>query len=173
MIYLDYAADTPASDVVLETFMQVQKTFIANPNAAHRLGYEAKEKLQQITVHIADLLQVKPEEIIYTSGATESNNLAIKGALGEYKRYGKHVITTMLEHSSVTGPISAMQEAGYEVDYVRVMPNGKVDLEHLQELLRDDTILVSTVYVDSECGTIQPIKEIADLVHQKSIVYIM
>ena len=167
MIYLDYAADTPVSDEVLDVFVKMQKAYIANPNAAHGLGQAAKEKLQEITEHTAKMLNVLPEEIIYTSGATESNNLAVKNVLKEYKRYGKHVITTMLEHSSVTGPFSAMQEEGFEVEYVNVKADGTVDLEHLKELLREDTIIVSTVYVESECGSIQPIHEIAQLVHEK------
>lgn len=166
MIYLDYAADTPASEEVLEAFVTATRAFVANPNAAHALGYAAKEHIEQQTAHIAQLLGVQPEEIIYTSGATEANNLAIKGILEEYKRYGKHVITTLMEHSSVTGPFSYMQALGYEVDYVRVLSDGTVDLEHLKELLRPDTIFVSTAYVDSECGVVQPVGQIADLVHQ-------
>lgn len=167
MIYLDYAADTPVDDEVLSVFCSIQKDFMANPNASHRLGIEAKEKLNEITTRISQCLGVKNEEIIYTSGATESNNLGIKGALNEYKRYGKHVITTILEHSSVTGPFSAMETLGFEVDYVNIQPDGTVDIEHLKELIREDTILVSTAYVDSECGIIQPVKEIANIVHQK------
>jgi len=166
MIYLDYAADTPTSKEVLDTFVAMQASYIANPNAAHKLGQHAKEKLQEVTTHIAMQLGVKTEEIIYTSGATESNNLAIKGILQEYKRFGKHVITTVLEHSSVTGPFSAMQEAGFEVDYVNVKPDGRVDLQHLRELLREDTILVSTAYVESECGSIQEVDEIAQIIHE-------
>ena len=166
MIYLDYAADTPASEEALEAFVTATRAFMANPNAAHALGYAAKEHIHQQTAHIAQLLGVQPEEIIYTSGATEANNLAIKGVLEEYKRYGKHVITTFMEHSSVTGPFSYMQALGYEVDYVRVLSDGTVDLQHLKELLRPDTILVSTAYVDSECGVVQPVSQIADLVHQ-------
>lgn len=167
MVYLDYAADTPVSDEVLETFTAVSKAFVANPNATHALGRAAKEKLEEILCETAQLLGVATQELIFTSGATESNNLAIKGVVEAYKRYGKHIITTSLEHSSVTGPISMMQEAGFEVDYVNVLPDGRVDLDHLKELLRKDTILVSTVYVDSECGTVQPIQEIAALVHEQ------
>ena len=139
MIYLDYAADTPASKAVLDRFMTMQSSYIANPNAAHQLGHMAKKKLEEVTAHIAQMLGVRPEEVIYTSGATESNNLAIKGVLQEYKRYGKHVITTMLEHSSVTGPFSFMQEAGFEVDYVSVKPNGEVDQKKVK--LRDSLII--------------------------------
>lgn len=167
MIYLDYAADSPVSEEALAAFYEAEKSYIANPNAAHALGLRAKGKLEAITKHISELLEVEENEIIYTSGATEANNLAIKGILGQYKRYGKHIITTELEHASVTGPFSAMAEEGFEVDYVKVNADGTVDLEHLKSLLREDTILVSTVYIDSECGIIQPIEAISHLVHQQ------
>lgn len=164
MIYLDYAADTPACHEVLEAFTQASHTYFANPNANHTLGKKAKLCLEENTNEIATMFKVKPEEIIYTSGATESNNLAIKGIAEHYGRKGKHLITTYLEHSSVTGPMSYLQEKGYEIDFVDILPNGEVDLEHLQELLRPDTILVSIAYVDSELGVLQNINEIGKLI---------
>lgn len=164
MIYLDYAADTPACHEVLEAFTKASHTYFANPNANHTLGKKAKLCLEENTNEIAAMFKVKPEEIIYTSGATESNNLAIKGIAEHYGRKGKHLITTYLEHSSVTGPMSYLQEKGYEIDFVDILPNGEVDLEHLQELLRPDTILVSIAYVDSELGILQNINEIGKLI---------
>lgn len=164
MIYLDYAANTPVDKDVLETFYEVSFNYIGNPNSPHQLGLMAKERLDQSTRQIANLLGVKEHEVIYTSGASESNNMAIKGIAGSYKRYGKHIITTFLEHASVTGPFTALQNEGYDVDFVNITENGQVDLEHLKELLRDDTILVSICYVDSEVGTIQPIDKIYELV---------
>lgn len=163
MIYLDYAADTPADEAVLQTFHNLSKDYIANPNAGHSLGRKAKARIEEATGHIASLLNVKANEIIYTSGATESNNLAIKGIASTRRRRGKHMITTYLEHSSVTGPMQALQQEGYEVDFVDILPNGYVDLEHLNELLREDTILVSICYVDSELGVEQNIEEIAEI----------
>lgn len=163
MIYLDYAAHTPVDDEVLQTFYDVSRDYIANPNSPHKLGREAAAKMEESTKHIADLLGVKENEIIYTSGATESNNLAIKGIASAYKRYGKHIITTYLEHSSVTGAVTALQNHGYEVDFLEVLENGLVDLEHLKELLREDTILVSICYVDSEIGLKQPIEAIGEI----------
>ena len=163
MIYFDYAANTPVCEEVLQTFCTVSRDYIANPNSPHPLGLAAKERLNQATEQIAGILHVKEDEIIYTSGASESNNLAIKGAAGQYKAYGKHIITTWLEHSSVNGAMAALQNQGYEIDYVDIDENGLVDLEHLKELLRDDTVLVSVCYVDSEIGIRQQIGRIAQI----------
>lgn len=163
MIYLDYAADTPVRKEVLEAFVEASTNYFANPNANHALGRAAKDFIQETTEVIAQLLHIKPEELIYTSGATEANNLAIKGVAEQYGRKGKHIITSYLEHSSITGPLSYLQEKGFEVDFVRIMPNGKIDLAHLKELLREDTILVSIAYVDSELGVIQDIPAIGAL----------
>lgn len=163
MIYLDYAANTPVNEEVLQTFCEVSRDYVANPNSHHRLGQSAKQCLDESTRQIAELLHVKENEIVYTSGASESNNLAIKGAAFEYKKYGKHIITTYLEHSSVNGAAAALRDMGYEVDYVDVMESGLIDLQHLKELLREDTILVSVCWVDSEIGIRQDIGRIADL----------
>lgn len=163
MIYLDYAADTPVNDEVLNTFVRASRTYFANPNGNHDLGKAAKAYVEEATKEMANMLHVKPEEIIYTSGATESNNLAIKGIAEQYGRKGKHMITTYLEHSSVTGPISYLQEKGFEIDFVDLLPDGQIDLDHLKELLRSDTILVSIAYVDSELGILQNIEGISKL----------
>lgn len=160
MIYLDYAADTPVRAEVLEAFMRASETYFANPNANHKLGYVAKKRIEEATQKISSLLGIKPQELIYTSGATEANNLAIKGIAMQYGRKGKHIITSYLEHSSITGPLSYLQEQGYEVEYVRLLPNGRIDLEHLEELLRPDTLMVSFAAVDSEIGIIQDLKAI-------------
>jgi cysteine desulfurase len=167
MIYLDYAANTPVDKEVLDTFYEVSANYIGNPNSPHKAGEMAKERMMQSTAKIASLLGAKETEVIYTSGASESNNMAIKGLVQKYKRYGKHIITTYLEHASVTGPVTALQNDGFEVDYVNIKENGQIDLEHLTEIIRDDTILVSVCFVDSEIGTIQPIEEISKIVKSK------
>jgi len=161
MIYLDYAANTPADEQVINTFSQVSRDFIANPNSSHKLGLSAAKRLKESTSKIAKLLYVSENEIIYTSGASESNNLAIKGIAGQYKKYGKHIITTYLEHSSVNGAVEYLKNNGYEVNYVDIDNNGLVDLQNLKSLIRNDTILVSICYVDGEVGIIQKINEIA------------
>lgn len=163
MIYLDYAAETPVNREVLQTFCSISEAYIANPNSTHRLGKDARARLDLATDRIAELLKVKESEIIYTSGASESNNLAIKGIAKAYKKHGRHIISTYLEHSSVTGAITALQNDGFEVDYINILESGLVDLQHLKDLLREDTILVSIGYVDSEIGIKQPISQIKDL----------
>lgn len=166
MIYLDYAANTPTDEAVLQAFCDAVRSFPGNPNSPHPLGLAAKERLYQATKDIASLLNVREGEIIYTSGASESNNLAIKGAAQQYKKYGKHIITTFLEHSSVNGPIGYLQSQGFEVDYVNIAESGLVDTEHLKKLLRDDTILVSVCAVDSELGILQDTQAIARITAQ-------
>lgn len=168
MIYLDYAADTPVSDRVLEAFCNASKKHMANPNSSHPLGAKERLWLDDATKRIADRLKVSPNEIVYTSGASESNNLAIKGIAGQYKKYGKHIIATMLEHASVLGPLEQLRAQGFEVDYVRLTKDGRVDLEHLAALLRDDTILVTISLVDSEIGIVQETTPIAALVNARA-----
>ncbi len=163
MIYLDYSANTPVSEDVLRCFCETEREFFGNPNSTHDAGKAAKERMDEITVSIAGLMGAAPEEIIYTSCASESNNTALKGIAALARSRGMHIISTALEHSSVGGCLTALQEQGFEVDLVDIDRNGKIDLEHLRELLRRDTILVSVCLVDSELGTIQPVSEIAEI----------
>lgn len=163
MIYLDYAANAPVDDEVLDVFYKINKKYFANPNATHKLGKEAKDIIDKSTENIAKIFNVLPEEIIYTSGASESNNLAIKGICERYKSKGKHIITTPLEHNSITAPLSVMQKDGFEVDVVPVTKDGLVNVEELKNMIREDTILVSVIAVDSEIGLKQPIEEIGKI----------
>jgi len=160
MIYLDYCATTPVNKEVLDTFCKVCKDYPGNTNSMHKLGVDAKELMNHATEQIASLLHVKATEIIYTSGASESNNTALKGIALRYKNRGKHIITTQLEHSSIFGPLNFLQEQGFEVDFVKIKKDGSVDLEHLKSLMKDTTILVSICAVDSEIGLRQPVEEI-------------
>lgn len=164
MIYLDYSATTPTNDSVLDTFVKCSKEFIGNPNSLHVLGVKSKNMIDKATSQIANLLNVKESEIIYTSGASESNNLAIKGICEKYKNRGKHIITTPLEHSSIYGTIDYLKENGYKIDYVKIDSNGLVDLDNLKELMTDETLLVSICLVNSEIGILQNIDEIAKIV---------
>ena len=166
MIYLDYAANTPVEKEVIDAFYQTTVKYFANPNSVHKLGLEAKELLDLSTNNISKRLNVLPEEIIYTSGSSESNNLAIKGVCERYKNKGKHIIISSLEHNSVIASTTNMQELGFEIDLLPVTKNGIVDLGELKKLIRNDTILVSVCAVDSELGIIQPISEIKDIVKQ-------
>ncbi len=160
-IYLDYAAHTPADDRVLSAFIAAAQSFTANANSPHPPGQAAKARFREAAERIAALLHVKPDDIIFTSGASESNNLALKGAAENNKRYGKHIITTPLEHSSVNGPLAYLQQQGFEIDCCELNCDGTVDIDHLSSLLRRDTILVSVCWVDSELGIVQPIKDIS------------
>lgn len=166
MIYLDYSATTPVDNEVIETYSKVCRDFIGNPNSLHRLGVEAKKLIDASTEQIANILGVSCGSIIYTSGASEANNLAIKGVCLKYQNRGKHIITTELEHSSVIAPFNYLQNLGFEVDFVKLDEYGVVDLDDLKRLIRDDTILVSISSVNSEVGVIQPINEIGELIKQ-------
>ena len=158
MIYLDYSATTNTNDEVLDYFVEITKNYPANPNSNHKLGVSTKKIIDDTTEKISKLLEVKPNEIIYTSGSSESNNLAIKGTV--LKNNGKHIITTSFEHSSVISPINYLQRNGYEVDIVKTDEYGRVDINNLKELIREDTVLVSITAVNSEIGIIEPIEEI-------------
>lgn len=163
MIYLDYAANTPVREEVLAAFNETSRNYPANPNSSHSLGLAAKKRLDECTRRTLALLGVPDFEVVYTSGASESNNLAIIGTAGAYKNRGKHIISTYLEHSSVNGALGVLQRQGYEIDFVEMTKDGLIDLENLSELLRGDTVLVSVCYVDSEIGLKQPVEKIGEL----------
>ena len=161
MIYLDYSANTPVDARVLEQFCAVERRCIGNANSHHQAGSAAKAEIDAATIKIASLLGVQPAEIIYTSGASEANNFALKGLARLSRHAGRHIISTPLEHSSVSGTLTALQEQGYEIDLLDVKQDGTVDLEHLKDLLRPDTNCVAVTLVDSELGVVQPVQEIA------------
>lgn len=166
MIYLDYSATTPVDKRVLESFNKACLEYPGNANSIHSLGIKSNELINAATKQISDILNVKPSEIIYTSGASESNNLAIKGICDKYKNRGKHIITTKYEHSSIYGPISYLQKQGFEVDFVDNDEFGRTDIESLKKLIRDDTILVSITSVNSEIGIMNPILEISEILKE-------
>ena len=171
MIYLDYAANAPVDKEVLDVFNEATVKYFANPNSTHKLGVEAKEAIDKATKNIAKNLGVSEDEVIYTSGASESNNLVIQGLPERYKSRGKHIIISKLEHSSIVAPASHMQELGYEVDMVGVTKEGIIDIEELKSLIREDTILVSITSVDSELGIRQPIEEIGRILKEYPNLY--
>ena len=166
MIYLDYSANTPVDPQVLELFCAVERRCIGNANSHHWAGAAAKAEIDAATMKIAALLGVQPAEIIYTSGASEANNFALKGLARLSRHVGRHIISTPLEHSSVSGTLTALQEQGYEIDLLDVTRDGTVDLEHLKELLRPDTIAVAVTLVDSELGVVQPVAQIAEILKE-------
>ena len=164
MIYLDYSATTPVNKDVLDSFVKASLEFPGNSNSLHTLGVRCNRLIESATKQIADIFKIKETEIIYTSGSSESNNLAIKGVCMKYKNRGKHIITTHYEHSSIYGPLSYLQSEGFEVDFVDSDEFGLVDLKHLESLMREDTILVSINAINSEIGILQPIEEIGKIV---------
>lgn len=166
MIYLDYAANTPTDERVLQEFCLVNQEFFGNPNSLHPLGVAAKDKMDSIIECMTKELELVESEIVFTSGASESNNTAIKGIARSSRHVGKHIITSGLEHSSVSGTLTHLQEQGYEIDMLDICKDGTLNLESLRELLRKDTVLVTVCAVDSELGVVQPLKEIASIVKE-------
>ena len=160
MVYLDYSATTPINKNVLDSFNKVCLEYPGNANSLHILGSDSFHLMEAATKQVADILGVLKEEVIFTSGASEANNLAIIGTILKYKSRGKHIITTKLEHSSVLDTVEYLAENGYEVEYVNILENGKVDINDLKNKIRDDTLLVSIGHVNSEIGIIQNVDEI-------------
>lgn len=167
MLYMDYAATSPLYEEVIETIAEVMKTHYGNPSSIHRLGVEAEKLIHSAKGVIAQAISVMPNEIICTSGGTESNNLAIKGAAYSYQQRGKHLITTQIEHASVKEVFAQLEQEGFRVTYLPVSRSGRVHLEDLQAAICEDTILVSIMYVNNEVGTIQPVQEIGQYLKMK------
>ncbi|MBC1377759.1 cysteine desulfurase [Listeria innocua] len=160
MIYFDNSATTKPNAAVLETYTKVASNYFANPSSLHRFGAKSKELLDTSRKQIATMLDVLPEEIIFTSGGTEGNNLAIKGLAYSYKNRGKHIITSSIEHPSVRLVMEELEENGFTVTYLKVDKNGVIQLDELKAALTDETILVSIMGVNNEVGSIQPLQEI-------------
>ena len=166
MVYLDYAATTPVDKRVLESFDRTCLEYIGNPNSLHSEGVKAKKLMEAAVNQVASLLNVKSDEVIFTSGATESNNLAIMGVINKYKDRGKTIITTKLEHSSILETVNYKKKNGYTIKYVKLDNNGLVDINDLKGLLTDDVVLVSICEVNSEIGIIENIDEIGNILKE-------
>ena len=166
MIYFDNAATTKIYDDALTSYVQVSQKFFGNPSSLHQLGVDAFQVLTKARAQVASLLSVQPEEIFFTSGGTESNNWAIKGTALEKSVFGKHIITTKIEHPSVIQTCKQLERFGFEVTYLDVDSKGIVSVDQLKESLRKDTILVSVMAVNNEVGAVQPIAEIAKVLEE-------
>ncbi|XMB72334.1 cysteine desulfurase family protein [Mycoplasmatota bacterium WC30] len=163
MMYLDYSATTPVNNEVLEAFTKFNQDYFANPNSTHELGLLTKLQIDKATLDIKKTLGIDAFEVIYTSGATESNNLALKGyALGN-QHLGKHIISTPYEHSSVTTCLNYLEKCGFEVDILDINESGLIDLTELEKLIRSDTILVSIALINSEVGIKQNLEKITNI----------
>ena len=168
-IYLDYASTTPVNEEVIESYYKLLKENYANSDSIHEEGTKAGYYLKKARAQVANLLNCKENEVIFTSGSTESNNTAIKGVAFAYQNRGKHIITTKIEHPSVLDSCKQLEELfGFEITYLGVNEEGKIDLEELKRSLRKDTILVSIMAVNNEMGSIQDVKEISKIVRENS-----
>lgn len=166
MIYFDNSATTVPDPSVLETFQKVSKKYFGNPSSLHILGAEAESLFIRSRMQIANLLNVKTKEIVFTSGGTEGNNLAIKGIALQHQKRGKHIITSKVEHSSVYEACRSLEALGFDVTYLSVDSYGRIDPQAVEEAIREDTILISIMHVNNELGTIQPIYEIGEIANR-------
>ncbi|MBB3851962.1 cysteine desulfurase [Parageobacillus caldoxylosilyticus] len=174
MIYLDNSATTKPFPEVIDSFVTVATKYFGNPSSLHELGMKSERLLTQAREQIAAALKVKPSEIVFTSGGTEANNFAIKGVAFQYRHRGKHIITTAIEHPSVSEPCQQLEQLGFEVTYLPVNEHGMVTAEQVKKALREDTILVSVMHVNNEVGAIQPVEEIGALLahYPKTIFHV-
>lgn len=167
-VYFDNSATTRVFDSVKDIVVKAMTEDYGNPSAKHRKGMEAEQYVRQAAADIARTLKVKEKEILFTSGGTESNNMALIGTSMANQRAGRHIISTRIEHASVYNPLAFLEQQGYEVDYLSVDSRGHISLKELEAAIRPDTILVSIMYVNNEMGAIEPVEEIASLVHKKN-----
>ena len=171
-VYLDYAATTPVDKRVAEKMIPYLTETFGNPASnSHAFGWEAEEAVEKARADIAALINADPKEIVFTSGATESDNLAIKGAANFYKTKGKHLITVKTEHKAVLDTMRELERQGFEVTYLGVQENGLIDLEELKAAIRDDTILISVMWVNNEIGVVQDIPAIGEICRERKIIF--
>ncbi|MBV4398220.1 IscS subfamily cysteine desulfurase [Advenella alkanexedens] len=171
-IYLDYSATTPVDPEVVEKMVPWLYEHFGNPaSRSHAFGWEAEEAVENARKQVAELVNADPREIVWTSGATESNNLAIKGAAHFYAERGKHIITIKTEHKAVLDTTRELERQGFEVTYLDVQENGLIDLDVLKAAIRPDTILISVMFVNNEIGVVQDIASIGELCREKGIVF--
>ncbi|GAA5842190.1 hypothetical protein JCM11251_000122 [Rhodosporidiobolus azoricus] len=171
-IYLDAQATTPTDPRVLDAMLPYMTNQYGNPHSkTHAYGWETEEAVEESRKHVADLIGADPKDIVFTSGATESNNMAIKGIARFYKGKKKHIITTQTEHKCVLDSCRILQDEGFEVTYLPVQQNGVIDLKELEAAIRPDTVLVSIMMVNNEIGTIQPLQEIGEIVKKHKGVF--
>ena len=171
-IYLDYSATTPVDPRVAEKMIPFLVEKFGNPaSRSHSYGWEAEAAVEEAREQVAALVNADPKEIVWTSGATESNNLAIKGAANFYAGKGKHIITVKTEHKAVLDTVREMERQGFSATYLDVQENGLIDLEVLKAAIRPDTVLVSVMFVNNEIGVVQPIAEIGEICREKGIIF--
>jgi len=171
-IYLDYGATTPVDPRVVDAMIPWLREHFGNPaSRSHAWGWEAEEAVEKARADVAELIGADPREIVWTSGATESNNLALKGAAQFYKGKGKHLITVKTEHKAVLDTMRELERQGFEVTYLDVEENGLLDLEKFKAAIRPDTILASVMFVNNEIGVIQDVVALGNLCREKGVIF--
>jgi cysteine desulfurase len=169
-IYLDYMSTTPIDPRVIQKMLPYLEEFFGNPASKHFYGYQAKAAIEKARIQVASLINCNPKNIIWTSGATEANNLALKGGAFFYKRQGKHILTCKTEHKSVLDTCKYLETQGFDITFLSPESDGLIDLEKFKKSLRQDTIMVSIMHVNNEIGTIQDITNISEITHSKGIL---
>lgn len=171
MIYLDHAATTPLHPAALEAMLPYLNEQFGNPSSLHHLGKDAKHAVEWARDQVASLLNARPAEIVFNSGATEGNNHALKGIAARLASKGRHIVSTQIEHDATLHPLHQLERSGFQVTYVGVDESGVVKLDELEAALRPDTILVSVMHANNELGTLQPIKEIGALCRARGLIF--
>lgn len=169
--YFDYNATTPIDGDVYKEMIPYLTDYYGNPSSSYYIGRQTKDKIERIRYEISQYFNMKPEGVYFTSSGSEADNMILKGISVANKDKGKHIITTKIEHSAILNTCEFLEKQGYDITYLDVTPEGVIDVKELENAIREDTILISIMYVNNEIGTIEPIKEIAEIAHKHNIIF--
>ena len=169
--YFDYNATTPIDGDVYKEMIPYLTDYYGNPSSSYYIGRQTKDKIERIRYEISQYFNMKPEGVYFTSSGSEADNMILKGISVANKNKGKHIITTKIEHSAILNTCEFLEKQGYDITYLDVTPEGVIDIKELENAIREDTILISIMYVNNEIGTIEPIKEIAEIAHKHNIIF--
>lgn len=169
--YFDYNATTPIDGDVYKEMIPYLTDYYGNPSSSYYIGRKTKDKIERIRYEISQYFNMKPEGVYFTSSGSEADNMILKGISVANKDKGKHIITTKIEHSAILNTCEFLEKQGYDITYLDVTPEGVVDIKELENAIREDTILISIMYVNNEIGTIEPIKEIAEIAHKHNVIF--
>lgn len=169
--YFDYNATTPIDGEVYKEMIPYLTDYYGNPSSSYYIGRQTKDKIERIRYEISQYFNMKPEGVYFTSSGSEADNMILKGIAIANKDKGKHIITTKIEHSAILNTCEFLEKQGYDITYLDVMPDGIVNIKELENAIREDTILISIMFVNNEIGTIEPIKEIAEIAHKHNIIF--
>lgn len=169
--YFDYNATTPIDGDVYKEMIPYLTDYYGNPSSSYYIGRQTKDKIERTRYEISQYFNMKPEGVYFTSSGSEADNMILKGISVANKDKGKHIITTKIEHSAILNTCEFLEKQGYDITYLDVTPEGVIDIKELENAIREDTILISIMYVNNEIGTIEPIKEIAEIAHKHNIIF--